>query len=116
MIMSESAPAQPRLGEGGGEEGSRAHFNVRERAPGAANARRGRISGCERKGGENHVLLNHYQLEEIQQRRRRELAERICAKRLQVESVSIRRVIGRSIMSIGARLAAEPQPQLARSR
>jgi len=61
-------------------------------------------------------LLNHYQLAELQSRRKRELAERIRARQLQVESVSIRRAIGRSIMSIGARLAAEPQPQLARSR
>ena len=62
------------------------------------------------------MLLNHYQLDELQSRRKRELAERIRARQFQVESVSIRRAIGRSIMAIGARLAAEPQPQLARSR
>ena len=37
--------AQASSGEGGGEEDSRAHFRVRERVPGAANARRDRISG-----------------------------------------------------------------------
>jgi hypothetical protein len=64
------------------------------------------------------MMLNQYQLEQAQSRREREVAERLCARslELQLESPSIRRAVGRSIIAIGARLAAEPQPRLARSR
>jgi hypothetical protein len=63
-------------------------------------------------------MLNQYQVEQAQSRREREVAERLCARRLelQLESQSIRRAVGRSIIAIGTRLAAEPQPRLARSR
>ena len=62
------------------------------------------------------MLLNDIQLEQAQSRREREVADRICAAQLKLESPSIRRAVGRSIMSIGAWLAAEPQPRLARSQ
>ena len=62
-------------------------------------------------------MLNQMLLEEAQLRREREIAERLCAKRLELHSSrSVRRAIGRSMISIGARLAAEPQPRLARSQ
>jgi hypothetical protein len=50
--------------------------------------------------------------------REREIRKRIRVRRQerQVAAPSIRRAVGRSIMEIGARLAAEPQPRLARSR
>ena len=47
---------------------------------------------------------------EIRKRSRNERHEN------QLASPSIRRAIGRSIIEIGVRLAAEPQPRLARSR
>jgi hypothetical protein len=64
------------------------------------------------------MLINDIQLEQAQSRREREVAERLRARSLalQLESPSIRRAVGRSIIAIGARLAAEPQPRLARSR
>jgi hypothetical protein len=37
-------------------------------------------------------------------------------RRLRRPTPSIRQVLGRSIVSIGARIAAEPTPKLARSR
>jgi hypothetical protein len=54
--------------------------------------------------------------------REREIQKRIRDRRPQQRrhpSRSVRRAVGRSIMSIGARVAAEPQPQsllLARSK
>jgi hypothetical protein len=62
------------------------------------------------------MLLNHMHLQQVKTDREREIAERICLSQLQLESRSVRRALGRSIMAIGARLAAEPQPRLARSR
>ena len=55
-----------------------------------------------------------YEMDLARQEREREAAAR--SQLMQVQSQSIRRAIGRSIMSIGARLAAEPMPRLARSR
>jgi hypothetical protein len=62
------------------------------------------------------MLLNEIQIEQAQARREHEVAEAACIRQLQLESPSVRRAIGRSIISIGVRLAAEPQPRLARSR
>jgi hypothetical protein len=64
------------------------------------------------------MLLNDVQIEQAQARREREISERLCVRRLMVapRSNGVRRAVGRSMISIGARLAAEPQPRLARSR
>ena len=62
------------------------------------------------------MFLNEMHFDQLKQDRERELASRIAVPRQQVESPSIRRSVGRSIMQIGAWLAAEPQPRLARSR
>ena len=62
------------------------------------------------------MFLNEMHFEQLKRDRARELAARVRASRQPVESPSIRRSVGRSIMQIGAWLAAEPQPRLARSR
>ena len=62
------------------------------------------------------MLLNEMHLEQVKRDRQRELDSRVRAPRRQPEQQSIRRAIGRSIIAIGVRLAAEPQPRLARSR
>jgi len=57
--------------------------------------------------------------EQVIRDREREIRKRIRQPRPQVvrhPSRSVRRAVGRSIMSIGAFVAAEPQPRLARSR
>jgi len=52
-----------------------------------------------------------------QERIEREIARSAERRRLASEpSLSIRRIIGYRIIEIGARVAAEPSPQLARSR
>lgn len=63
-------------------------------------------------------MLNELHVQQDMRDREREIRQRICEQRhaSQFASSSIRRVIGRSIISIGSRLAAEPQPRLARSR
>jgi hypothetical protein len=63
-------------------------------------------------------LLNEMHVEQVKRDREREIRDRIRVRRAerQLPSHSVRRAVGRSIMSIGARLAAEPQPRLARSR
>ncbi len=61
------------------------------------------------------MLLHPMELELAQERREREIAEAIRARGLARQSSSLRRALGLSIMRIGARLAAEPQPRLARS-
>ena len=63
-------------------------------------------------------MLNQLHVEQEIHDREREIRKRIRNSRLerQLPSRSVRRAVGRSIMSIGARLAAEPQPRLARSR
>jgi len=62
------------------------------------------------------MLINRLAYELAQERREREIAERQRERAYKLESTSLRVAIGRSIMSIGARIAAEPQPRLARSR
>ena len=62
------------------------------------------------------MLLNEMHFEQVKRDREREFASRVRVRRAQPEPQSIRRFVGRSIMAIGARLAAEPQPSLARSR
>jgi hypothetical protein len=60
---------------------------------------------------EMHVMQEIRDREhEIRKRSRDDRHER------QLASPSIRRAVGRSIIEIGVRLAAEPQPRLARSR
>jgi hypothetical protein len=64
------------------------------------------------------MLLNELHVKQEIRDREREIRKRIRVRRQerQLASPSIRRAVGRSIMEIGARLAAEPQPRLARSR
>ncbi len=63
------------------------------------------------------MFLNEMHFEQLKQDRERDFASRFRAPRRQPEAQSIRRSVGRSIMQIGAWLAAEPsQPRLARSR
>ena len=57
--------------------------------------------------------------EQAMRDREREIRMRIRHRRSQqrpVRQQSVRRAIGRSIVEIGSRIAAEPQPRLARSR
>ena len=63
-------------------------------------------------------MLNQMHVKAEMHDREREIRQRIRDRRQrnQLQSRSVRRAVGRSIMSIGARLAAEPQPRLARSR
>ena len=63
-------------------------------------------------------MLNQMHIEQVKRDREREIRQRIRDRRQlhQLAPRSVRRAVGRSIMSIGARLAAEPQPRLARSR
>ena len=62
------------------------------------------------------MLLNRLAYELALERREREIAERQRERAYKLESPSVRVVIGRSIIAIGARLAGEPQPRLARTR
>ena len=62
------------------------------------------------------MLLNRMAYELAQERREREIADRQRERAHRLESPSVRVAIGRSIIAIGARLAGEPQPRLARSR
>jgi len=64
------------------------------------------------------MLLNELHLDQVKRDREREIRDRIRERRVRrpVESRRVRRAVGRSIMAIGARLAAEPQPRLARTR
>jgi hypothetical protein len=62
------------------------------------------------------MMLNRLAYELAQERREREIAERQRVRAFKLESKSVRRALGRSMISIGARLAGEPQPRLARSR
>jgi hypothetical protein len=63
-------------------------------------------------------MLNQMHVKAEMRDREREIRQRIRDRRQrnQLPKQSVRRAVGRSIMSIGARLAAEPQPRLARSR
>lgn len=51
----------------------------------------------------------------MQAQREREIAAAIRVSGLKPASPSVRRAVGLSIMKVGARLAAEPHPRLARS-
>jgi hypothetical protein len=62
------------------------------------------------------MLLNDMHVRQVRADREREIAQRIRDRRHDVKSGSVRRAVGRSMISIGSRLAAEPQPRLARSR
>jgi hypothetical protein len=64
------------------------------------------------------MLLNEMHVRQEIRDREREIRRRSRDDRHenQLASPSIRRAVGRSIIEIGARLAAEPQPRLARSR
>jgi hypothetical protein len=63
-------------------------------------------------------MQNLMHAEQEMRDREREIRQRVRDRRQQnqLQPRSVRRAVGRSIMSIGARLAAEPQPRLARSR
>ena len=64
------------------------------------------------------MLLNELYVQQEMRDRERAIRKRMRDRRRenQLASLSIRRAVGRSIMEIGARLAAEPQPRLARTR
>ena len=65
------------------------------------------------------MMLNRLAYELAQERREREIADAIERRRNRADQPVIhpvRRAVGRSIIAIGARIAAEPQPRLARSR
>jgi hypothetical protein len=55
-------------------------------------------------------------VEQLKRDREREIRQRIRDRRQRNQLPKVRRSVGRSIMSIGAFVAAEPQPRLARSR
>jgi hypothetical protein len=63
-------------------------------------------------------MLNEMHVQQEIRDREREIRKRIRVERHepQLASSSVRRALGRSIIEIGARIAAEPQPRLARSR
>jgi hypothetical protein len=61
------------------------------------------------------MLLNDMHVRQVKKDREREIRERIRNRRHLHESQSVRRALGRSMISIGSRLAGEPQPRLARS-
>jgi hypothetical protein len=63
-------------------------------------------------------MLNQLYAKQVMRDREREIRQRVRNRRLQnqLESRSVRRAVGRSIIEIGHRIAAEPQPRLARSR
>jgi hypothetical protein len=63
-------------------------------------------------------MLNHQYARAVMRDRERELRKEIRDRRQrnQLKSKSVRRAVGRSIIEIGHRIAAEPQPRLARSR
>jgi hypothetical protein len=57
-------------------------------------------------------------MEQVKRDREREIRQRMRDRRQhnQLPKQSVRRAVGRSIVEIGHRIAAEPQPRLARSR
>jgi hypothetical protein len=63
-------------------------------------------------------MLNEQYVKAAQREREREIRQRIRVRRAQraLPQQSVRRAIGRSIVQIGFRIAAEPQARLARSR
>jgi hypothetical protein len=63
-------------------------------------------------------LLHEMHLDQVKREREREIRHRIRVRRAErrVQSRSVRRAVGRSIVEIGHRIAADPQPRLARSR
>jgi hypothetical protein len=61
------------------------------------------------------MFLSELHFEQVKRDREREFAARLQTPQRQPERQSIRRAVGRSIIAIGVRLAAEPQPRLARS-
>ncbi len=65
------------------------------------------------------LQMNRVVFELAQERRERDIAhaaEHARARELRRDVNPVRRVVGRSMISIGARLAGEPQPRLARSQ
>jgi hypothetical protein len=63
-------------------------------------------------------MMNLMHIEQVKRDREREIRQRIRDRRQrhQLEQRSVRRAVERSIIEIGHRIAAEPQPRLARSR
>jgi hypothetical protein len=65
-------------------------------------------------------MLKHLHVQAEMRDREREIRHRIRDRRqrnqLAPQQQSVRRAVGRSIIEIGHRIAAEPQPRLARSR
>jgi hypothetical protein len=61
------------------------------------------------------MRMDWLHLDQVRMRYERELAMADEAWRYRLEAPSLRRAIGLSIMRIGAHIAAEPKPRLARS-
>ena len=63
-------------------------------------------------------MLNQMHVKAEMRDREREIRQRIRDRRQrnQLPKQSVRSAVGRSIIEIGHRIAAEPQPRLARSR
>ena len=63
-------------------------------------------------------MLNEMLVKAEMRDREREIRQRVRDRRQrsQLPKQSVRRAVGRSIVEIGHRIAAEPQPRLARSR
>jgi hypothetical protein len=65
------------------------------------------------------LQMNRVVFELAQERREREIADAAAharAREAQADVNPVRRALGRSIIAIGHRIAAEPQPRLARSQ
>jgi hypothetical protein len=64
------------------------------------------------------MLLNEMHVKQEMRDRELQIRQRMCEQRHEprLASRSVRQSVGRSIMQIGAWLAAEPQHRLARSR
>ena len=63
-------------------------------------------------------MLNQLYVKQVIRDREREIRQRNRDRRQQdqLQTRSVRRAVGRSIIEIGHRIAAEPQPRLARTR
>ena len=63
-----------------------------------------------------HMNFNQLALELARERREELIAESVQERRIQRSRPSIRRSIGRRVIAVGERIAAEPRFELARSR
>jgi hypothetical protein len=68
------------------------------------------------KGGEKTMNFNQIALELARERQEQLIAEIARARQIQPSRPSIRRSIGRRVIAMGERIAADPALELARSR